>query len=1384
MKMEEKYKTEIEESNHSSEEVVKNFIKEIGAESISEDSFIFNDEKWMVCYRPFEHSDDIIVDEKEASSYDNFLLVKKGSARARIPGWTDYKNLTSTPARDIYRNGTKCYVVMDTNLRDLSIFKIKNENLILQKEFLINQQEAENLGHSEMISGLLAGMHYFAKKAGVYFKDVNQRDEFMIGNKRFKIYTRDYKSDEDMLISDSYFKEHPEIDNYVLCKIKGGFYKYLGYINKEVVEDTRVVQMTGNVDMGNTGEKIRRIFAEQYKSMSDFIKIWNEKEEEQEKIVEQHYVPLHVHSEWSVGDGFGSVSYMAETLYKKGFKSCALTDHGTLAGVWEFQKACLLKNIKPIIGCEFYLGFSERGKERFHLTVLVKNKKGWQNILKLQAIASREGFYYKPIINLDDLFKYSEGLVVLSGCGSGLIPYLLQDEKYSEAEMFASQFKENFKNDFYLEIQPTLVNNNQEVMKKIYDMSKKLDIKCVFTNDSHYPNKEDKKIHDAVKAINFKKKYGQAGYDDDCFYFMTEKDILERIKNKSPWMEDKYKEWLEVTNEIADKCNFNIEPVKEQDTLPKIEKDAKTRKEKLSKMCYEGLEKNTKYSLEDPKIKEKLDSEINRILGKGYENYFLIVADLINWAKNNGIMVGPGRGSVGASLAALCLNITDCDPIEHDLLFDRFLSEIRRDMPDVDMDFQDNRREEVFDYFRNTYGEDHCAKVATYSRFHPKGILRDIGRIFDIPVSDINKICSLVIERSGGDARASMGLQDTFAEFAEAKEFKARYPLASEIAMKLEGGIRHRSSHAAAMVVSELSIEHYAPINKIGGVICLEWEKQLVEDMHLIKFDVLGLKTLTIINEAAKAANVNLPRTFDDSKVYETIFKHADSDGIFQLGTVGMQKFSEQLNISSFSDLYDATTLFRPSCLHSGQAAVYANRKQGKEPITYFHPALESITKQSRGVILYQEQIMQIMNQVAGLSWATAEMARKVITKSKGKDAFNKMRQDFVNGAKIKSGLEKEDAEKLFDVVSTFGSYGFNKAHAVEYSIISYWSAWLKTYYPLQFYYAFLKYENEDKEIKKMISDAEKRNIKIQYPEVNISDHSYRIYNGKIYAGLNAVIGIGNRTAEKIIKNRPYKSYEDFIKKVKISSKIKKGLIAANAFRTFNDLNAKTEFLGDYFEEDFSNKEKAKMIYEYTSLIPNMQISNLYKFGNFNFINVKDLQKYSDEFIFVRGMITDSLKKDNLLRVDERHTHKFERRLLYLNLNDDTGNVALHVGPETYEKYHNILKDIKKHPVVVYGKAVSSGNKIITDMIEIVDGDLEETELRNIFYEDELLEDPNESFIVSAHPRVSKKGNSFYSIRLANGMEGLCFRFSEKLFPGMKVKFWMNQEPFINLKLI
>lgn len=1391
-----KFLTEISKIGENVNNVISDFIRRINGTKLSDKEFTIGKQKWLIVNEIWSHSDDIIISENDAKSYDCFLLVKSGSNRVRIPGWTTQKDLLSTPKVDIFRNGSFSYMIKDINLKDLTVFKLLEEGgKQLKKEYIVNQQITENLGHTEMISGILAGLHYFAKQAGVYFKDINQIDEAMIDNKIVKIVVRVSQSDEDILIPNVFFNAHPEIDYYMCCKVKQGNYWYVGYTTRDVVAKTRTVQMMGE---GNkAGENIRRIFSSQYLPISNLLPIYAS-EDTKENITEQNYVPLHVHTEFSVGDGFGTVKYIAENLYKKGFKAAAITDHGTLGGTWEFQKALLEKGLKPIIGCEIYVNVPETDK-RLHLVALIKDKTGWLNLLAIQAKAVRDGFYHKPIAQISDVYEHKDGLIFTGACMDGVIHYFVHSNQMDLALKYLVEFKEKFGDDFYGEIQlHEAVAGHQETMQKCYEIYKKNNIKCILSTDSHYPNRDDKKIHDALKSISLRKKYGEAGFGDDCFYLMTDAEMEQRINThpKLEWMRSIIAELKANTFEIVSKIDFNITPRPEKDTLPKFLPAQSERRELLKALCIEGLSKYTKYSYEG-KIKDRLDLEMNRILDKEYENYFLIVWDMIKWAKSNGILVGVGRGSVGASLVAYTLNITEIDPIKYDLLFDRFLSEIRKDMPDADIDYQDDRRHEVFDYLRKKYSDNCCGKIITYARFHPKGVLRDIGRIFGISMPEIEKICNCVIIRLGGDARSSFSLLDTFAEFADAKEFKDKYPEASNIAVALEGHIRHKGIHAAAMIISESNLAEYIPITKVNSEIVTEWEKQLVEDVGLIKFDILGLRTLSMLKKCIEWTNTNLPTEPDDPKVYETIFKDGNTTGIFQFETVGLSKLSKQLQIDNFSTLYDAITLFRPGALHSGQCMTYVNRHLGKEPIKYEHPLLEKITSRTKGIILYQEQIMQIMHDVGGMSWATAEMSRKFITKSKGKKAFENVRKEFVTNANRLHGMDIEEAQSLFDVVSTFGSYSFNLVHAVEYSMISYFCAWYKTYYPSAFYAALLSSEVDSIQISKYISEAKKKNVKIMLPNINISGLKYSIFGNSIYSGLSVVKGLGNKIFEKIVNGRPYKSFNDFCSRCSVNDKVLNGLIVSGAFDCFG-INKKecfnrVEKLKDSNNElsllrfteninvnekkiisDFSEEEMINLISKYTELRLGLDNFKNVNFGSYDFTNICDLGNVSNKVVIVRGIVTQVVNKDKLLRSNiKKHVHKFENHIIYLNLNDGTGDLAVQINPHVYTKYRNFIMTLENSPLVVLGLISESKQKIYADLLEIPG------------YMDDIKKaikiKESKTIILSSYPAVSKKGSSYYRLIISDGTEGLCFKPPVPLYAGMPVKYLQKEKPFLTV---
>jgi DNA polymerase III alpha subunit len=691
---------------------------------------------------------------------------------------------------------------------------------------------------------------------------------------------------------------------------------------------------------------------------------------------------------------------------------------------------------------------------------------------------------------------------------------------------------------------------------------------------------------------------------------------------------------------------------------------------------------------------------------------------------------------------------------------------------------------------KEKYGSNHCAKIVTYACFHAKGIVRDVGRIFDIPMVETNKLCSLVIERSGGDARASFSLEDTFEEFEYANEYKKRHPEAAEIACKLEGHIRHRGIHAGALVISERDISSYVPIAKLNGEIVTDWEKFQVEEMKLIKFDILGLKTLSVIEDAAKSAGVKLPREFEDKDVYNNIFKQGRTEGVFQFETPGLTKLVTSIQAAGFHELYDCSALFRPSALHSGQTSIYVKRAKGEEEASPLHPLLKDITAHTKGIILYQEQIMKIMFEIGKMSWATAEMSRKIITKSKGKGAFEKLRGEFVNNAIKFHGMDQADAEKLFDVVSTSGSYGFNEIHVVAYSIISYWCAWLKHYHPHHFFAALLKHEDKKSDIFRYLQAARRENIKVEFPHINKSKIGYQLAeDNTIVAGFESIVGIGAKTAEKIIKGQPYASFEDFKKRIKPSKKITQGLVIADAFRDF-DINKKLVYskdpktdynAHDKITDDFDDKALTKLIYQHTTLSPDIDIADTFEFGDFDFVNVAETEEHAQKQALIRGIVTEKVNKDKLLLTStsfKGHDHEkfFEQHMFYLNVNDGSGDIAVQINPYTYTQFKDLLQDIESKPIRALGILSKDGKKMYCDALEV----LEEGQQMVTA----LQQDHEHIRIVSAVPCVSKNQKSYYRLKFSDGGEGLCFRFPAVLKVGQLVRYRKSKDPFVEVRLV
>lgn len=1271
---------------------------------------------------------------------------------------------------------------------------------VILKDFSYNYTKAETLASFEMISPPLAVLHDFCKRANKDFKDRNQKDKCLVGNKTVFLKQQVQTSEIDLFDNEQNY-------DYVLIweKAKGNIV-YLGYITREEIKNKEESMH------GKAQKLVKKFHIDGLNHMSELLPIWIE-EQEEKIIVKQNYTPLHCHTEYSIGDAYGDVKTIAKTLKERGFDAGSITDHGSLAGVIYFQKALMSEGLKPLIGIEAYVVMDDNVKSKYrHITLYAKNVTGWKTLLRLNEKAMTEGFYYKPKMHWTDLLNNSDGLIMMSGCLSSPFHRALTEGDESLCREYFKQAKEAYGEDFYVEVMPNRIPEQVKNNKTMIRLADEYKVKIVASLDAHYPNKEDKVVHDALKAISMRKQFGEAGYDDSVFYLLTRDEIQKLLREDHGIDELLVNEMLENTNEIANKCELVV--TKERDnTLPKLYEDGKA---KLKELAIQGLNENTNYFY--PEVKERFDMELGRFVGKHYEDYFLIVDDYVRWCKANDVLVGPGRGSVGGSLVAYALGITTVDPLEHDLLFDRFISEVRKDAPDIDLDFQDDKRQDLLNYLKDKYGKRNTCKIITYARWHGKGALRDIGRIFKIPEYETNKIANLVVTRSGGDARSDFCLTDTFTEFEQAKDFYKKYKVPCDIAVKLEGRIRHRGIHAAGLIITDVPTAELVPVENLKGELCTAWEKKEVENFGLIKFDILGLKTLSVIKEAMRIADItSLPKKFDDAKVYDEVFKTGKTLGVFQFETSGLSKLSKQLNLDSFKTLYDATTLYRPGPLHCGETADYIQRHKKMKEWDYDHKLLESITRDTYGLILYQEQVMKVMFDLGKFSWATAESARKIMTKSQGKDAFNKMRVEFCNNAEKEHGLPQEESSKIFDVVSTFGSYGFNKSHAVEYSIISYWCAWLKTYHPKEFYCAVMSRESDDGMLNNYLREAKTSGINILPIDINKSKNKFTPEESGIRVGFACIKGIGEAVVQRWIQQQPYRSVSDFLVR---ATPNKSHLEALASIGVFDSTGKTRRQIFEQGKEAFRQDRQATLFnYSYDSgklledlpewdektkfekqleYLPYQHEQNLIDFFEDPFeslivtqgIDELNTDEKHDE-VWIKGVVTFiNFKQEGLEGNWTMFDNLLERRYAHLNVNDGFGNILVHLSPEQYTFYKKYLERTKDIPVLVKGHINAGFNKIHCDgMVVLDDINWESSLIRYIkgeskqILQEMISEDTSNKhgIIQQVTYRVSKNGKPYARIRFTDDNQRMCFKLDENIFVAGEVVRYKDQDPFMEV---
>src|SRR3989339_787385 len=1048
----------------------------------------------------------------------------------------------------------------------------------------------------------------------------------------------------------------------------------------------------------------------------------------------RQFVHLHVHSEFSLLDGAIKIAELVKKVKELNMPAVALTDHGNMYAAVKFFIECKNNGIKPILGCELYLAprtrlHKETKEDRspFHLTLLAKNEEGYKNLVKLVSLASLEGFYNKPRIDKELIEKYYKGLVCLSGCLQGEIGAHLIDNQEEKAIEAMSYYKKLFGEDFYIEIMDMGLADQKAVNPKIVEIAKKLNIKLVATNDAHYLNQKDAFAQDVLLCIgtnSFLDQEKRLRFDNDQFYLKSQEEMAEIFKD--------IPEALDNTLEVADKCMFELETGKLH--LPNFEvPKGETPDTYLEKLVWEGIKKIYGKKIEGmgqeklmvpPEVNDRVKYEIYTIEKMGYSAYFLIVQDFINFAKKNDIQVGPGRGSAAGSIVAYALGITNVDPLKYGLIFERFLNIERISMPDIDIDFCFERRNEVIEYVAKKYGQDHVAQIVTFGTMAARAAIRDVGRVQRMPLPLVDKIAKLV--PFAPDITLSLALEMV-------KELKELYDTDEQIkklldtAKQLEGLARHASVHAAGVVISKNPLTDHVPLQRVDKtVIVTQFPMGDLEKIGLLKMDFLGLRNLTMMGQAVKIIkrtreiDLDLNKIpLDDQATYNLLCS-GETMGVFQLESSGMRGLIKNLQPNCFEEIIALLALYRPGPLESGMVDDYVKRKHRQIPVKYMLPELEPILRETHGTILYQEQVMEIASKIAGFSMGQADLLRRAMGKKKTKE-MQQQKEFFVEGA-VKKGVSHHKATELFNLCAKFAGYGFNKSHSTAYGVISYQTAYLKTNYTLEFMAAILTsvMGNADK-VTAYISEARRLGIKILPPDINESYRNFTVTKEGIRFGLSAVKNIGAAAIDSIIESKtkegPFASLADLCKRVDTrtcNKKVIESLIKAGGFDSFGHgrayqlavlgkvlsraaseqkerangqstlfdfqstaqsqtANVDNDVVIDEFPPDQLLRMEKEMLGIYISSHPLEHVRDSLE-AQANVKIVEIAEKREGEVVKIGGILTEC----------RNITTKKGRMMMIATIEDLTGSVGLVIFPSTFDKVKDHLK--KDVIIIVQGK--------------------------------------------------------------------------------------------------
>ncbi len=1052
-----------------------------------------------------------------------------------------------------------------------------------------------------------------------------------------------------------------------------------------------------------------------------------------------NFTHLHVHTEYSLLDGSAKIKELVARAKELGMKALAITDHGVMYGAIDFYKACKAAGIKPIIGCEVYVSPNSRfdrevvkGEDRYyHLVLLAKDIEGYNNLSKLVSKGFTEGYYYKPRVDMEVLRKYSKGIIALSACLAGELATALRKDNYEQAKEVALKYLDIYgEGNYYLEMQDHGIPEQRTVNAGIMRLSRETGIPIVVTNDSHYILAEDAEAHDILLCIQTGKRVSDEDrmrYDGGQYYLKSGDEMAELF----PYA----REAIENTMKVAEMCNLEI--VFGEQKVPRFDVpegyDAYTY---LRELCEKGLYK--RYNSVTDELKNRLEYELSTINNMGYVDYFLIVSDFIRYAKDNGIAVGPGRGSAAGSIVSYCLEITNIDPIRYNLLFERFLNPERVTMPDIDIDFCFERRQEVIDYVVRKYGKERVAQIATFGTMAAKMCIRDVGRAMDLPYNICDKVAKAVPTELGMTIPKAL---ETSADFIALYNSDEEIKKLIDMAIKLEGLPRHSSTHAAGVVIGRDPIEEYVPLSKgTEDSVTTQYNMTTIEELGLLKMDFLGLRTLTVIQNAirhiknSKNINIDIDNIdFEDAKVYEML-SAGKTEGVFQLESAGMRNFMKELKPANIEDVIAGISLYRPGPMDF--IPLYIKGKEHPEEITYDHPALEKILAPTYGCIVYQEQVMQIVMELAGYTLGRSDLVRRAMSKKKA-DVMAKERANFVYGNEeegvpgcISRGISEAVANKIFDEMTDFAKYAFNKSHAAAYAVVAYQTAYLKCHYPVEFMAALISsVKDNSTKVTGYIHCLKSMGITLLPPDINEGKGDFSVSGNAIRYGLSAVKSVGSAVTdvigEEVAANGLFKGLEDFVARLSNKEANKRTIesfILAGAFDSFGynrkqlmtvykrvientELNKKNATSGQMSLLDFLGEEEQsgfKLNYpdisEYSlqeKLAMEKEVLGIYLSGHplDEYMDIIEKRTTATSADFISDEEDGSIKvSDNIIYtvggVVESVTTKITKygdTMAFITLLDLMGTMEIIVFPRDYVRYRTFIEKGKK--LLIKGRA-------------------------------------------------------------------------------------------------